>query len=324
MVYIILLNWNGWKNTLHCLESVMRSDYRDFRVIVCDNQSTDGSLEKIKAWAEGKQPADLELHEQLKPLVCPGVEKPATYIEYRRIEAEAGGNEKDENIPLVLIRNGANNGFSAGNNVGIRYALKKRADYIWLLNNDTLVNGNTLKELVYRMESEKEIGIAGALIYLASEPTKMQTYGGGTISHCTGRDRFVHSPGPVEYVAGTSFFVKRDVFEQVGLLDEKFFFYWEDVDFSRRAVNAGWKVAVVAGAVVYHKFSASVGGQSLKSDLFKVASLTHYFRKHQKKWRWIFPVIFNISGMLVNRILRTQFSRVKPIIKETFKALKIS
>lgn len=323
MVYVIILNWNGWKDTLHCLESIMRSDYTDFRIIVCDNLSTDGSLEKIKAWAEGKQPAGLELDKQLIPLASPGVEKPVPYIEYLRSEAEAGGHGKDEHIPLVLIQNGSNCGYSAGNNVGIRYALKKRADYIWLLNNDTLVKSNTLKELVYRTESEKGTGISGAVIYLASEPFKMQTFGGGTISHCTGRDHFIHSPKPVEYVAGTSLFIKRDVFEQVGLLDEKFFFYWEDVDFSHRALKAGWKLIVAANAAVYHKFSASVGGQSLKSDLFKVASLTHYFRKHQKGIQWIFPVLFNISGMLVKRIYRRQFNRIKPILKEAFKSLKI-
>ncbi|MCX6579909.1 MAG: glycosyltransferase family 2 protein [Candidatus Aminicenantes bacterium] len=321
MVYVILLNWNGWKDTLHCLESILRSDYEDFRVIVCDNLSTDGSLEKIKTWADGKQPADPDIDEQLKPLVFPGVVKPVPYVEYPRIDAEAGGNVKDEKVPLVLIENGSNDGYSAGNNVGIRYALKRRADYIWLLNNDTLVKGNTLKELVYRMESEKGTGVAGAVIYLARQPAKIQTYGGGAISHFSGRDRFIHSPGPVEYVAGTSLLVKREVFEQVGLLDEGFFFYWEDVDFSRRVTGAGWNLAVAANAAVYHKFSASVGGQSLKSDLFKVSSLTRYFKKHQKSGRWFFPVIFHLSGMLVNRIFRGQLNRVGPILKAAYKAL---
>jgi hypothetical protein len=321
MVYVILLNWNGWKDTLHCLESILRSDYDDIRVIVCDNLSTDGSLEKIKAWAEGRQSADPDIDEQLKPLVFPGVEKPVPYVEYLRIDAEAGGNLKDEKVPLVLIENGSNDGYSAGNNVGIRYALKRRADYIWLLNNDTLVKGNTLKELVYRTESEKGTGAAGAVIYLARQPGKIQTYGGGTISHFSGRDRFIHSPGPVGYVAGTSLLVKREVFEQVGLLDEGFFFYWEDVDFSRRVTEAGWNLAVAANAAVYHKFSASVGGQSLKSDLFKVSSLTRYFRKHQKGVRWFFPALFHLSGMLVNRIFRGQLNRVGPILKAAYKAL---
>ena len=68
-VYIILLNWNGWKDTCQCLESVLRSDYPNFRVIVCDNRSTDGSMQKIKDWAEGKVTADEKISEKLKPLI---------------------------------------------------------------------------------------------------------------------------------------------------------------------------------------------------------------------------------------------------------------
>ncbi len=321
MVYVILLNWNGWKDTLHCLESVFRSDYADFRVVVCDNGSTDGSLEKIRAWADGVLEVEDELNEELVPLVFPGVEKPVSYAEYSREEAEAGGKESDMGCSLVLIRNGSNDGFAAGNNVGIRYALKSQADYVWLLNNDTLVKANTLKELVYREEAEDNIGVSGAVIYFASEPSRIQTYGGGKLSRVTGRDRFIHSPGPVHYVAGTSLFVRREVWERVGLLDEGFFFYWEDVDFCHRVLEAGWQLAVAANAVVYHKFSSSVGGQSLRSDLFKVASLIRYFRKH---WGFgcCFRVGFNISGMIVNRLFRRQFSRVGPIVKETFKAMK--
>ncbi len=302
MVYAILLNWNGWRDTLHCLDSVLRSDYSDFRVVVCDNASTDGSLEKIRGWAEGKS-------------------KPVPYVEYSRAEAEAGGAEGDVGIPLVLIRNGSNDGFAAGNNVGIRYALKNKADYVWLLNNDTVVKGNTLTELVNGKQAGENVGCTGAVIYFASERSKIQTYGGGRISRFTGRDRFVCSPGPVDYAAGTSLLVRREVLEQVGLLDEGFFFYWEDVDFSRRVLDAGWELAVAADAVVYHKFSASVGGGSLRSDLFKAASLARYFKKHQKL-TWFFPVGISISGMVVNRILRGQFNRIIPILKEAFKKIK--
>ena len=321
MVYVILLNWNGWKDTLHCLESVFRSDYADFRVVVCDNDSTDGSLEKIRAWADGVLDVEDGLNEALVPLVFPGVTKPVSYVEYSRDEAEAGGDEGDAGSSLVLIRNGANDGFSAGNNVGIRYALKRNADYVWLLNNDTLVRGNTLKELVYRAESEDNIGVSGAVIYFASDPPRVQTYGGGRLSRVTGRDRFIQSPGPVDYVAGTSLFVRREVLEAVGLLDEGFFFYWEDVDFCRRVLDAGWQLAVAANAVVYHKFSSTVGGRSLRSDLFKVASLVRYFRKHRGVG-CCFPVGFNISGMVVKRIFRRQFSRVGPIVREAFKAMR--
>ena len=317
-VYIILLNWNGWNDTVQCLESLFRSDYPKLRVIVCDNRSTDGSLEKIKEWAKGKLTIDEKLNETLYPLVFPAIEKPLAYIEYDREQAEQGGDPDDDRIPLVLIQNGSNKGYSAGNNVGIRYALKKKAAYIWLLNNDTLAAGNTLKELVERMQSGDKTGLVGAAIYLADQPSKIQTFGGGRIVPVLGVDRFVYSPGSIHYVSGTSLFMKREVVEQTGLLDEEFFFYWEDVDYSRRAIKKGWKLETAKNAVVYHKFSASVEGQSLKSDLFKAASLVRYFRKHYKPG-WVIPVSFNISGMIVNRLIRGQFNRILPIIRAIFK-----
>ncbi|UCH92377.1 MAG: glycosyltransferase family 2 protein [Candidatus Aminicenantes bacterium] len=320
-VHIILLNWNGWEDTIQCLESVLRSHYPHIRVIVCDNQSTDGSMEKFKDWAEGRLTTGKAIHEELESLISSPIEKPLSYILYNQTEAEQGGEKDDENIPLVLIQNDSNSGYSAGNNVGIKYALQKNADYIWVLNNDTVVAADTLKELVYRMQSDHKLGLVGAVIYHASQPANIQAYGGGKIGTVFGVDRFLHGPGAIDYVSGTSLFIKRKVIEQIGLLDEKFFFYWEDVDFSRRALKKGWKLGVASNAVVYHKFSASVGGQSLKSDLFKAASLTRYFRKHQKI-RWIIPVKVNILGMVVKRLFRGQFDRVWPIVKETWRAVR--
>jgi GT2 family glycosyltransferase len=320
-VYIILLNWNGWKDTIQCLESVLRSNYPDFRVIVCDNCSTDGSLQKIKAWAEGRFVVDEPITEELKPLLSPPIEKPLAYVQYHSEVAEKGGEKGDEKVPLVLIQNEVNVGFSGGNNIGIRYAMQKHPDYLWLLNNDTLAAGTALKELVYRMQADEAFGLMGTLIYYASEPSRIQAYGGGKLIPVWGVDRFVHSPGAIDYVSGTSLFIKCRVIEQTGLLDEKIFFYWEDVDYCQRALKKGWKLGVASNAVVYHKFSASVGEQSLKSDLFKAASLTRYFRKH-KRISWIIPVGFNISGMVLKRLFRRQFNRIWPILKETLKAVK--
>jgi GT2 family glycosyltransferase len=324
-VFVILLNWNGWRDTIQCLESVLRSQYPDFRVIVCDNNSSDGSIEKIRDWAEGKLTVEFdageEINEGLRHLVSPPIGKPVPYVEYGRSQAEKGGRPGDEKIPLVLIRNGENLGYSAGNNVGIRCAMMKNAGCIWLLNNDTVVDHNALKELVYRMQSDDSLGLSGAVIYLAGKPSKIQAYGGGKILPFLGVDRSLHSPGKLNFVSGTSLFIRRKVLEQIGLLDERFFFYWEDADFSRRALNQGWKLGVASNAVVYHSVSASVGEQSLKSDLFKVDSLIRYFSKHQKV-RWVIPVVFNITGMIVKRLFRRQFNRIGPIIKEAFKAVK--
>src|SRR5450830_954663 len=125
LTYIVLLNWNGWKDTIECLESVFRLDYPHFRVIVCDNASRDGSLDHIKAWADGRQAAaasSVVLRSAARPLA-----KPVAWVEYDREQAERGG-DAHEQAPLVLIQTGANLGFAGGNNVGVRYA-QARGDH---------------------------------------------------------------------------------------------------------------------------------------------------------------------------------------------------
>jgi len=89
-VAIIILNWNGWKDTIECLESVFRNLYLNYQVVVLDNGSTDDSVEKIKAWAEGKQEVEVDLNNPLYHLSHPPVPKPIPYIEYDRKTAEAG------------------------------------------------------------------------------------------------------------------------------------------------------------------------------------------------------------------------------------------
>ena len=124
-VYAVLVNFNGWPDTIECLETLFRSDHPDFRVLVCDNGSTDGSLELIRAWAEKRLDAAAPRGELCR-LQDSSLERPLQYAEYGRQEAEAGGDAA-ERARLVLIDCGANLGFAGGNNVGLRYALFRGA-----------------------------------------------------------------------------------------------------------------------------------------------------------------------------------------------------
>ncbi|MGE5341343.1 MAG: glycosyltransferase family 2 protein [Candidatus Omnitrophota bacterium] len=303
-VYIIILNWNGWTDTIPCLDSVFQSRLKSatYRVIVCDNQSTDDSIARIQTWAEGKGMA---------------------YLEYDRTQAENGGRSENEDpTPLVLIHNGSNRGFSAGNNVGIRYALNQHADYIWLLNNDTQITPDTLNELI-DAASDPFVGIVGALIYDTQEPPKVQAFGGGRVHPITGAERVALNADEakrITYICGASLFIKAEVVRHVGLLDESFFFYWEDVDFSRRVKGNGWRLSVAENAVVYHRCSASVGKQSLASDRLKVRAFVRYHRKYYTL-RWIVPVALHVSAMILNRLARGQLERILPIIAELLKSI---
>ena len=139
-VAMSILNWNGWGDTLECLESVRRLDYGNYLTIVVDNGSRDESVENIRAWAKQK------------------LEGPAAFVEYTRETALRGGEETQEAAldaaasrkRLLLIRNEENLGFTGGNNVSIRYALQRprAADYVFLLNNDATVEEKCLTHLV--------------------------------------------------------------------------------------------------------------------------------------------------------------------------------
>lgn len=166
---------------------------------------------------------------------------------------------------IHIIANDKNYGFAEGNNIGIRYALAKQSDYVFMLNNDTIVDANFLAELVRVAEEDDKSGILGGKIYYYASPNRFQSVGGriywwlGYIADISGRDDVEQFERVAEqdYVYGTAMLIKRQVIEKVGLLDSSLFFGMEDYDYCARAKKAGFKVLYVPGAKVWHKQGAS-------------------------------------------------------------------
>ena len=171
-VTIVLLNWNSKVDTLECLESVFRLRYDNYNVVLCDNESTDGSVEAFKQWADG--------HLQVTPasetfsgeFAAPRTEAVVAWREFSREQSEAV--EPDVPIArLTLIRTGGNLGFAGGNNVGIRFAIKHLApDFVWLLNTDTLADPEALSALVTRAMLGRDIGIVGSTLVYYWRPSR--------------------------------------------------------------------------------------------------------------------------------------------------------
>lgn len=222
-VHIIILNWNGLKDTLECLDSVLKLDYPDFEVIVVDNCSSDGSVETIRR----KYPQ------------------------------------------VILIENSRNLGFTGGNNVAMKYAMKAGADYVWLLNNDTVVEPDSLMKLVDGAEQSQEIGLVCPAIYHYDSPDKIQFIGAYVdFSHFS--VTAVTDPKELEtpsvrhnlFLWGTALLIKRKVIETVGYLSEKYFAYAEDRDYSFRVLRANFRTIVSLDAHIFHKGSKSTGRHS--------------------------------------------------------------
>jgi len=293
-VHIVLLNWNGWEDTVECLESVLRLDYDNFRVVVCDNDSRDESIEKIKAWANGELAAPRS-SAALDRTSFPPVLKPVCYTEYSRMGAE-GAALSDQAAQITLIQTGANLGFAGGNNVGIRYALAQGAEYVWLLNNDTVVDYDALAKLVERASVDKAVGIVGSTLRFYGDPDRLQALGGATFVpwRCRAQpigigslyseispERQREIEQQTAYVIGASMLVSRSFLETVGLICEDYFLYYEELDWACRATGK-FKLAYAPESHVFHKVGAAAGNGSL-------FSLGFMFRSRLRFMKTFFP-----------------------------------
>lgn len=274
-VYVILVNWNGWKDTIECLESLYRLNYPNFTVVICDNASSNNSIEHIKAWARGEISASCQ-SPYWESLSQSSRVKPLRFVEYK---AQSQLAEIVEDVPLVLIHTGANLGFAGGNNVGLRYALKKRdMRYAWLLNNDTVVDHNALSAIIEIMKAKPRLGICGSTVLDYYDPQIVQTLGGGIYKRLSARvaeigggldlnqiHSFTIDKNQMDYVLGASLLVSRQFIDQVGLMNERYFLYFEELDWATRA-QGKFEIAHAVNSLVYHKDGGSTGTTNLRKQ----------------------------------------------------------
>ncbi len=224
-ISIVILNWNGRDDTLACLDSVFRIEYPSFDVIVADNGSVDGSVSAVRA------------------------QFPSVHI----------------------IENKANLGFAGGNNPAIFHALTSGAEFIFLLNNDTVVDSGILRAFIDASNRIPNAGIFGAKIYYFAKKDTIW-YAGGWWNQRNlrfgdyGANQVDYGQfdeiSRTDWVIGCALFARAEVFKNVGLLEEKFFLNYEEIDFCFRAKSAGYDCAFTPFARVWHKVSVSFGGDN--------------------------------------------------------------
>jgi hypothetical protein len=215
LVITVILNTSRRDDTLACLASLAKSSYANHRIIVLDNASTDGSIAAIAA-------------------AYPDVQI----------------------IPLA-----ANLGYAGNNNVGIVEAVAQGADWVFVLNEDTVLAPDCLAEMVRVGESAPLIGIVGPMVYHYDEPEVIQSAGGALgpnweSCHIAQNEPDVgqfSQPRAVGWISGCAIMVRTAVIEQVGALDERFFYYWEETEWCLRAGRAGWQLFHAPAAKLWHK-----------------------------------------------------------------------
>ncbi|MDF1832965.1 MAG: glycosyltransferase [Porticoccaceae bacterium] len=260
-VSLILLNWNGKDDTLACLKSVQDINYTNYDVVVVDNGSSDDSVNAIK----------------------------------------------QEFPDITLLETGANLGFAEGNNVGIRYALKQHPDFILLLNNDTVVETDFLDQLISYAASKGNKGLFGPKINYFDQPDTLWWAGSKWNAEAlefehTGinqRDSGAYDQArEIDYVCGCALLIPTKIINEIGLMDPQYFLTYEETDWCYRAREAGYASYYVPQSRIYHKVSASFGGNN--------SPLQHYFYT-RNKLRWArrhlsFWVFFRLLRQMTLRI----------------------
>jgi GT2 family glycosyltransferase len=287
LVYIIIVNFNGWRDTLECLASLKKLSYPNYEIIVVDNASRDDSVKILK-----------------------------------------------QNYPnLTLIASENNLGFAGANNLGIKEARHQQAGYIWLLNNDTVVDSNALTALVEKMEGDKTIGMCGSsLIYYANRSHFQARAGGmyhqwaGATFHI-GEDEDVSKvvdvaavEAKLDYLVGASILVRSSLIDHIGLLPEHYFLYYEDVDWGLRA-KAVSRLGYAPESKVYHKVGSSIGTTQNQQDSEKRFRSEYYsVRSRLLLTRTFYPhalpsVYASLWLRVLIRLVRGEWIRVKTLTR---------
>ncbi|MGA9347696.1 MAG: glycosyltransferase family 2 protein [Anaerolineae bacterium] len=242
-LHVVILNWNLPEETILCVESVQLNPPLDVEIIVVDNGSTDRSVELF--------------------------------------QSRLGDTVR-------IIENSENLGFAAGINVGIRRALTEGAHSILLLNNDTIVDANMICHLVSAAIKSPQAGIIGPIIYYYDRPERIWRFGDREYRWlpvplqlpASVLSKARQTPFRVDYVTACGMLVRRQVFEAIGLFDTRYFMYFEDADFCRRARQAGYEIWCAPQARMWHKVSLSASKQKPATRYAESWGRAQFYQRH--------------------------------------------
>ena len=316
-VHIILVNWNGWKSTLKCIESLLQITDCEFQITVCDNHSTDGSLTHIQSslsynfpitvWEQSDLGTNIKFSSRVES---------ARMLESSTLVKSINGWIKRQ---LLLIRTKDNLGFAGGNNVGILFALAAGDfDYVWLLNNDIVVRPQALSSMLERMKAVPKAGMCGSTILCHDDSQIIQSLGGARYLKWTGVgvQLCANERWPIDvraesvekemsYVSGASILVSKRFLETVGLMEESYFLYFEEIDWAQRAAGR-FKLAYAPDSIVYHKEGGTIG--SSQSGRFRSPKSFYWLTRSRVRFTLKYHPIAIPSVLLYSLINCTQWA----------------
>lgn len=293
-LWVVILNWNLPDDTLACIESVLAglppqtNGQIPVQILVVDNGSSDDSVARLRrAFRVGE----------------PGAR-------------------------VHLLETGRNLGFAGGMNVGAAHALAQGARSVLLLNNDTLIDPAMLSHLAAALASDGRAGLAGPVIYYLDEPSRIWRFGDNEHPWLPIPRRIPDAlvsaapatPRVVDYITACAMLVRKEVFEQVGFLDDRFFMYFEDADYCRRVREAGFTILGVPHAKMWHKVSVSAKKAKASTYYAGTWARVRFYRMHPHgKLPWlIHPYLWGralVAG--VKHLLAGEWDLLKPLWRGT-------
>ncbi|WJS95772.1 glycosyltransferase family 2 protein [Flavobacterium johnsoniae] len=308
-VYIVILNHKGSRDTIECLESILELNYLNYQVVVVDNSEIDAPFQTLLNWATlNKIKFDQTIEKELDLTIAKS--------------------------QIVFVKAEKNKGFAAGNNIALNAILKiKEFDsYIWILNNDTVVDKESLKAQIsyLEMHQNSKIGILGSkLVYYYKKDT-LQAIGGKFsekfyISSHIGEGESINKSKSefeqIDYVIGASMFVTYPFLAEVGILCEDFFLFYEELDWAYRAKQKGWSLDSCLESVVFHKEGATIGS-SYNSKQKSFFSEINVFKSRkifvQKYYKLGFRFYVSSLLLILNRIRKGKLKLGLELLKITF------
>ncbi|UPR47540.1 glycosyltransferase family 2 protein [Vibrio cyclitrophicus] len=311
-VAIIILNYRGFEDTIKCLHSAKLQEYKSYDIFVVDNDSGDGSYERILTECGILSPQKMS-HDR----VC------------------RYGVKIDKSVSLYIIKTVYNGGFAYGNNAGIEFAKTiKDYKYFLLCNNDLILSSDTLQTLIDDIESpssaNNNVGLIGAKLNYWHDPSKIQAIAGTyqpliarsthITSHASLTLPLIQQHSPFDYPIGACMLVTNTLIESIGLLSEDYFLYFEELDYVKRANQVGITFAISTRSTILHKEGASIGSSSLGNKSISALADFHLLKGRlifTKKFypKYIFSVLILHFVNIFRRLFRGEFLKSYNAIK---------
>lgn len=324
-VSIILLNYRAWEDTIECVSSLLKLDYHNFNIIIIDNKSPNDSVPQLKKWLNNELTHFLPPDHYFRNYSLPA----EPIADFLHLAGAAVANYKGELPKITFVESDHNGGYAAGNNIGLKLCMQADQDfeYAWILNNDTVVAKDALTSMIAEIEKLKlahpgaKFGFYGHRITNYHNPaTDQVSYYGFNEKTATVSFFSTRNPGSIVlkeehfYPCGASIFVSKAFLLEVGLMEEQYFLYYEEPDWSIRAHRKGYSLVIFNDIPVYHKEGTSAGSNadgSQRSELSDLYIIKNRFNIIRKFYPRNIPYVYiSMAGVMLNRIRRKQFDRV--------------